>query len=482
MKTKLAILLFFSLPAFAALQAGIQWDIRTTGSDTNGGGFDPTVTSPGTDESQANSGTSYTDIVIGSTTTQATSSGNPFSATTHGPGNIMHITGGTGCTAGWFETLSQSSGTATFDRSLGTAASTCSGTLGGSMLTIGKLVSTNPTIAVAGNTINVKAGAYTLTAGVPIDPGMNSVNLTWIGYNSTHADGGTRPLITTATNSLKLLQVNNAPQVFQNINFSNTAGTNADCVLSGSTSAVGVFRDVKISGCAVGVNFDNGVGFAGIVYLYNTEVAGCTGAAALKIYYDAFILDGSYIHDNTGYGLEKVSAGHFNVVANSVIARNAGNIHLNSTDELVVTNSVLAFSTAASIDYGSFAAGSQSLITLDNSVCYGNTTYCVNISAASANTRLPGRNTAWGGNGTADFLNFGYGPGYISLSANPFVDATSSSGHNNWALNGTAGGGAALVKAGWPGVGLIGTGYLDVGAIQTSGGAGGVQVTSAYSN
>jgi hypothetical protein len=35
-----------------ALAAGVQWDVRTTGSDTNGGGFDHTVVSPGTDYSQ----------------------------------------------------------------------------------------------------------------------------------------------------------------------------------------------------------------------------------------------------------------------------------------------------------------------------------------------------------------------------------------------------------------------------------------------
>ena len=46
-----------------ALSAGVVWEVRTTGDDTNGGGFDSTVTSPGTDYSQQTAAQiTYTDL------------------------------------------------------------------------------------------------------------------------------------------------------------------------------------------------------------------------------------------------------------------------------------------------------------------------------------------------------------------------------------------------------------------------------------
>jgi hypothetical protein len=120
---KLILAILISLPAFAAFNATSVWRVQTTGSSTNGGAFDPSVSSPGTDESKTDAGTSCTDIVIGGTTTTATSASTcTFSATTHGPGNFINITGGSGCTVQRVEMISQSSGTATFDKSLGTGA------------------------------------------------------------------------------------------------------------------------------------------------------------------------------------------------------------------------------------------------------------------------------------------------------------------------------------------------------------------------
>lgn len=55
--------------------------------------------------------------------------------------------------------------------------------------------------------------------------------------------------------------------------------------------------------------------------------------------------------------------------------------------------------------------------------------------------------------------------GFVSLSANPFVDP----GNNDFDLNTTSGGGAACRAAGFPGT-LLGspnsTGYADIGAFQ----------------
>src|SRR5579885_2846497 len=148
---KLALFLILAVTASAAFNSTTQWNIRTDGSDSNGGAFDPGVSFPGTDFSQqAAAQQAYTDIIIGGTTTQITSAAHPFGSTS--PGNFINITSGSGCSTGRYEILSVSGTTATVDHSMGTAASTCSGNLGGALQT----VTTAVTLIVGGNLVHVK--------------------------------------------------------------------------------------------------------------------------------------------------------------------------------------------------------------------------------------------------------------------------------------------------------------------------------------
>src|ERR1035438_3902037 len=130
-----------SLPAFGALGAGVSWDIRTTGSNSNGGGFD--TASAGTDQSQANTAA----VTINNSTVTATCNASTitFTGATYVPtsadvGNLVHIvtsTGGTGATAGWYEIGSQTPTTWVLDRTTGAIATTLTSALmGGSLLTI----------------------------------------------------------------------------------------------------------------------------------------------------------------------------------------------------------------------------------------------------------------------------------------------------------------------------------------------------------
>src|SRR5581483_1680136 len=160
MMRSLILALVLALPGVAAFNATAQWEVQTTGSNSNGGAFDPGVASPGTDE-RLTPTTCTADIVIGGTTTQATASTCGFSSTTHGPGNFINITSGSGCTVQRIEMLSQAAGVATFDKSLGTAASTCTGIIGGPLQTI----DTAFTNMVAGNDVYVKATATYSIAG-----------------------------------------------------------------------------------------------------------------------------------------------------------------------------------------------------------------------------------------------------------------------------------------------------------------------------
>src|SRR6202041_1034152 len=93
-----------------ALTAYCVWEVRPgSGSDTNGGGFDNSVTSPGTDYSQQNSaqvtlnGTTVTAHAAGVTSTIILTG---YTVATGDVGNVVPISGGTGFTAGWYTIVS----------------------------------------------------------------------------------------------------------------------------------------------------------------------------------------------------------------------------------------------------------------------------------------------------------------------------------------------------------------------------------------
>jgi hypothetical protein len=466
----LALVLAGQCPA--AFNVGMQWDVRTTGSDANGGGFDPTVVAPGTDFSQQNSAQiSYTDIVVGATTTQGTSVLHPFDSTI--PGNVINVTAGAGCTVQRVEVLSVSGTTATFDKSLGTAASTCTGALGGSTLTINvpagiaALGATFP----PGNTINIKAGTYTVTSSINIVNGGGF--MTFSGYSATHGDLGTRPLITSATNSVNLFDIKaGASFIISNINFSHTATTRGDAFLAdaGDTFVSQLYVDhAKFTGVAnVFSNAGAGI-FAGAVTFRNVEVASCTVSAITTGY--SISIQSSWIHDCTKDGIISTASAYSLVVSNSVFSNN-GEFALQNTatNVLVSLFNVALYKNGLTFTGHPFSqvsspSGTQAV--LINSIVYGGGA----VAAFSA------ANVYGYTNGVDSQAIPASGHTYTTfsdktLTVDPFVNAAGG----NFALNTTAGGGAALAQAAFPGVSPMGTGYLDIGPIQTSGapGTGGV--------
>ena len=84
-----------------AIGAACVWEVRTTGNDTNGGGY----AGGGTDWSQQDSAQySVTDGVTAGTTTITSATAN-FG--TDVVGNVMYVQGGTGSvTAGWYQIIS----------------------------------------------------------------------------------------------------------------------------------------------------------------------------------------------------------------------------------------------------------------------------------------------------------------------------------------------------------------------------------------
>jgi hypothetical protein len=200
--------------AFAALNAAIVFEVRTTGSDTNGGGFKTGAS--GTDWSQQN-GTQYsvTDGVTAGTTTITSATAN-FG--TDVVGNLIYVSGGTGSvTAGWYEiTVRTNSTTITVDRSTGLTAGTgVTLKIGGALLSPGLLGA----IMVSGNTAFIKysASVYAMTSSSNVTGGRFSATLgsasRIVGYDSTRTIANrdaNRPTIQCSGSGVTLFTFGNA--------------------------------------------------------------------------------------------------------------------------------------------------------------------------------------------------------------------------------------------------------------------------------
>jgi hypothetical protein len=433
-----------------AFSATTEWDVQTGGSDANGGGFD--TASTGTDRSLSTTAfQAYTDIVIDATTnTKITSAAFPFGSTS--PGNIINITAGTGFTVQRVQIVSVLAGVATCDKAVGTTSSTGgTGNLGGCLLTLATVM----TLVAQGNKIHVKAGTYTLTTPVVI-PNGGTTGITLIGYNAAHNDGGTKPLVTTATNSTALFSISLGWIVFRNVSLSNTAGIRFRGIQS-----TGSFPSLLVQTClfdgfsiAIAVNNEAG-GQVADMGISQTEIKNSTGDAITMNYRTH--LHGNYIHDNTGNGITWGGSGQLNATHN-VFARNATGISANSGGYGCMVNNAFYKNTANGINTNGTSGWN-----LTNNIFYGNTTN--GIANATLFIQL---NNAFGSNGTnrtnSTTLSI---QGDVTLTADPFTSSTV------FTLNTTSGGGAACAGAGYPGVSPAGTGGMDIGPIQSAAGGGG---------
>ena len=498
MRKLIATLFLCGLPAFGAIASTMQWDVRTTGSDSNSAGFDPGVGSPGTDESQQNSGTTMT-VTVGATTTQGVSTP-VFSATTHGPGNTMLLTSTTSgsCNSGVFEELSQSTGTATFDRALGTAASVCVYTMGGSALTLCSSWSSGCQAGafragVNGNTIWVKSGTYscgTTLVSVNCYENDNSSNSAFSvninGYASTHGDitpatvatSDTRPLIQSTADSIQLFNITGQSIVFVAVSLKMNCTTTCYNMVSNQSGNHLTFFNCKMDfhastgtgGSGTYNNYANGITVWATEIYCNSTGAGIADLGEYNYGGALWIGMGSYIH-GCAQGVWDNNAGNSQkwYVNDSIFANNtrhlyqqAGGITIqashslfyNATDE-AIRNNVANFDCIANFDNNVFWGGTYALY-------WG--TYCAPTFASGSN--------AYGDFSTANYHDFtaGFvGAGDIALTADP----TTNGAGGVFTLNNTSGGGALLRALGYPGSSPAGTGYIDVGPLQSQGATGG---------
>jgi hypothetical protein len=488
---RLLLVTLLCVRAFAAVSATTQFNVRQDGSDTNGGGFDPTVGSPGTNESLAASGTSMT-VVVGATTTQGTATP-AFSATTHGPGNLMQITSGSGCTTGVFLELSQSGGTATFDRSLGSAASVCTATIGGGYATIAEALTQVGNSGQQHQVVWVCGTCGTGTFSISTVLSVSSeINL--IGYSSTHGDitpacivatTCTRPTVESNTASVNMFQPSGYCWIVNGLNIvAQTSFTQYAFLLGDSACLTLINTRVAGNGASNTVAIDAYHSQVTIV-LQNSEIYNWNyGIASSSNNSSANTVTaiGSYIHGNT-YGLtdadQQGSGSPYTWVSiNSVWDSNGygwymqvNNAGLNS--QMIAVNSVFSNSTHDGINSQSAFAANGDLNIYGTSIFWGNGGYGVNVPFSGGCLPEVGNygQTAYNngvGNNTSGNYNCVTSVGDVSLSStSPFFNSSSG----NFAL--TTAAKTSLGAAGFPGAAPFGTGYAAIGALQPAAGASG---------
>lgn len=458
--------------AFSAVTATSVWEVWTTGASGNGGCFDPSVGSPGTDRSQqSGSQKTYSDLVInGADSTKATSAGVPLVAAD--VGNCYNITGGTGFTVKRVVLVSVSGSTGTFNESLGTAAST-----GGQATMGGALDNLTRPVVVAGNTVYVKATAtYTIAATQTFSTAGTVGNpITYIGYTSTRTDGG-RVTVQRSSGNISLFSVTAAFRRFYNfIADGNSGGTNVKGFV---VTAGGVIVVNSKAMNFTGAGFEAGSGSGGAIF-QNCYATGGTSAATAAFQTTASSSAGSITFSSCtaagnasiGFLAQAASATGRILFLRCIAANNTGSSSYDGF-KTVPANSLILLQNSVAYNNGGSGllingAGVTDASAVMNSAFIGNGAYGINSDvtnyAASGKYQLLMNYNAFYNNALGARNNVQTGDNDITLTGDPFINGSSM----EFSLNNTANQGAALRASGGPGVLQSGgTSYLDIGALQ----------------
>ena len=456
-----------------AISSAINWEVRTTGSNTNGGGFKAGAS--GTDWTQQDSAQySVTDGVTAGTTTITSATAN-FG--TDVVGNLIYVSGGTGSiTDGWYEITGRTNSTTiTVDRSTGLTTGTgVTLKIGGGLASLQQAV----TNWAASNTIWVKNGSYNVGTGITssaLNMLPNSKPNYIIGYNSTRGDNPrttSRPTLT-ATAAINILTLADNNVLVSNLIFDCNSTGNC-CLVTSSTSE----RGTRISYCSFR-NFKTN-GFQGISGTQGTGVLlGCdaTGgnSGATGGFYGAATCYSCIASGNACSGF--VNNASIGCYYNCISASNTGS---SSRGYDYSSNSLANGVVYGCVAYGNGGDGvniiaTYAAVSVLNCLFVGNGGYGINYNH-DLKIAVPLFNYNAFYNNTSGARNSNLSAGYndVTLTGDPFTNA----GSGDFSLNNTASAGAACRAVGFPGLfpGGLTTGYADIGAAQhqDAGGGGGL--------
>lgn len=426
-------------------------EVRTTGSDTNSGGFRSGGT--GTDWSQQDAAQySVTDGVTAGTTTITSATANFGTDVVH---NLIYVQGGTGSVvAGWYEiTARTNSTTITVDRSTGLTTGTgVTLKIGGALASPGLAA---VIAAVSDMKVWIKSGTYNISTSTPGAAGpvvSGAIRLFWRGYQATRGDHtGTRPVLTwTAASPGSQTYIfatsSGLGHLVENIAVDGAGVAN----VSGFNVAGGLHR---IQNC-VATNC-SGTSMPGIRAVGQSSVIGCKAdTCAIGFLNPAatnMVIGCAAIACGVGF-----SGGNcFNCLA-----------HASTTSGFDANTQAIQYfnCTADGTSSGpGFQLGTAS-VPMVNCLATNNSTY--GIDASSGTSYLFNIATYNNTSGRVDTTPF-CDEGAITLSADPYVSLAG----DDLRPNTTSGGGAALRALA---IGVFGqTDNRDVGAVQHSDPSGG---------
>jgi hypothetical protein len=284
------------------------------------------------------------------------------------------------------------------------------------------------------------------------------------------SSAGARPVLTTATNSVNLLDLSGSNNFsLRHLALTNTAATKGTTTANGralmSNAAGGqavVIDDCTIDGFEVGYDSDN-VTYFGMtgVHMTRCEIKNSVVDAVRSA--KGMVLDWCNVHDNGGHGVLATAADSWSV-SNCTFTGNAGRGWYqsagggSSANLVAFTSDTFAHNGAPGVEFG---------------------TALVNVGVVAAGCLFYGNTTASlksaGGWGVFFLAKCAYeagslsgvpaGPSDVLLTADPRVSAA------DYGLNSTAGGGAAARGAAPVPPGASANAAGDIGAVPSGGGA-----------
>lgn len=462
-----------------ALTASQQWWLRTGGDELNGGGYDATVSGAGTNYANQDAAQlSLSDMACANSTTLTSVTGG-FTALMIG--NIVRIASGTNFTAGYYMvTARASTNSVTVDRNPTNGGSATGGTgrLGGAFASPVNLASggtaNQPVVAsplAPGHIVNVRGGGtdnpaspdYTPTGGTGYWT-MPAGNLTtgiiqFTGFNGRpflQSDGAIIKTSYWRLTHVKLSPTGTASPMLQDTNAGGSgklAGlalidvvfdqNGQDCALCDTVGMMQQSFCTNTGSTAAGtVSTVKGANHGG--WFYNNQFAHQRGPA-IELYQMGGAV-GNLITDCRLTTKGAIEVGTIGNIANPIVIG-----VINNTLDSNLGDGIRA------LDAGGCCSGVVFNNLVTNSGRY-NLNYPTNADRFVS--IRPDYNAVYNG-GTANRNNVSAGAHDVTLSANPYM------GSGDYALNGTAGGGAACVGVGlWGTVpGGVGTGAINIGAV-----------------
>jgi hypothetical protein len=361
---------------------------------------------------------------------------------------------------------------------------------GNAWATIGKALST----LVAGDIGYVKSSAnyvHTSAATCANSGDGTSGPITLEGYQTTPGSLGTAPTITSATNGVSLIALNGQTGwVFSNLAFTHTAGTRgAGIAATAGDSSKIVVRRSTFDGCKAaiyGANLEGPEFAIRSLLMDNCDIKNCN-LSGVRIAQPAstlqeHILIDCRIHDNAGAAVDGIHTEDGSLTLKLIRCVFYGNGRHGVKNEnssnaratwLIAESCVFHSNGGDGLLVGVPSSSLGSMLGLENCVFWNNGGYGVNLPANNGVLLVVNRTNAYGSNTSGARNNLAAGIADVTLTGDPATNAAS----NLFAPNNTAGAGAALRSAGFPGTVLSGeVGYADIGTLRhqdPAGGAGG---------